>query len=103
MLRCKESKTEVYIITDMSPNVEHGHDGATVTIRFDKEPASKYRFSKSTSGKALFAPNPINLIRKMQRQDWTEANLRRLSQSVPRRHYFSNPATQENLDPLFSL
>lgn len=45
ILRCKERKTEAYIVTGMSPQVEYGTDGATVTLRFDKEKATKYQTS----------------------------------------------------------
>ena len=65
ILRCKENKTEVYIVTGMSPQVEHGTDGATVTLRFDKEKAMKYHTSKSTDGEALFFGQSIGLIKKM--------------------------------------
>lgn len=65
VLRCKEKKTEAYIVTGMSPQVEYGTDGATVTLRFDKEKATKYRTSKSTDGEALFFGQSIGLIKKM--------------------------------------
>lgn len=65
VLRCKEKKTEAYIVTGMSPQVEYGTDGATVTLRFDKEKATKYHTSKSTDGEALFFGQSIGLIKKM--------------------------------------
>ena len=65
ILRCKERKTEAYIVTGMSPQVEYGTDGATVTIRFDKEKATKYQTSKSTDGEALFFGQSVGLIKKM--------------------------------------
>lgn len=65
ILRCKEKKTEAYIVTGMSPQVEYGTDGATVTLRFDKEKAAKYHTSKSTDGEALFFSQSVSLIRKM--------------------------------------
>lgn len=49
----------------MSPQVEYGTDGATVTLRFDKEKATKYRTSKSTDGEALFFDQSVGLIKKM--------------------------------------
>lgn len=69
MLRCKENTTEVYIITGMSADVEYGTDLHTVTIRFDKEKATKYRFSASTDNKALFAQDPINFIRTLLKHE----------------------------------
>ena len=65
ILRCKERKTEAYIATGMSPQVEHGTDGATVTLRFDKEKATKYQTSKSTDSEALFFGQSVGLIKKM--------------------------------------
>lgn len=65
ILRCKEHKTEAYIVTGMSPQVEYGTDSATVTIRFDKEKATKYQTSKSTDGEALFFGQSVGLIKKM--------------------------------------
>jgi type VI secretion system protein VasI len=65
ILRCKERKTEAYVVTNMSPQVEYGTDGATVTLRFDKEKATKYQTSKSTDGEALFFSQSVGLIKKM--------------------------------------
>jgi type VI secretion system protein VasI len=65
ILRCKEKKTEAYIVTGMSPQVEYGTDGATVTLRFDKEKATKYHTSKSTDGEALFFGQSVGLIKNM--------------------------------------
>jgi len=65
VFRCKERKTEAYIVTGMSPQVEYGTDGATVTLRFDKEKATKYQTSKSTDGEALFFGQSVGLIKKM--------------------------------------
>ncbi|WP_292978866.1 type VI secretion system-associated protein TagO [Nitrosomonas sp.] len=65
VLRCKENKTELYIVTGMSPQVEYGTDGATITLRFDKEKATKYHTSKSTDGEALFFGQSIGVIKKM--------------------------------------
>jgi type VI secretion system protein VasI len=65
ILRCKERKTEAYIVIGMSPQVESGTDGATVILRFDKEKATEYQTSKSTNGEALFFGQSIGLIKKM--------------------------------------
>lgn len=65
ILRCKERKTEAYIVTGMSPQVEYGIGEATVTLRFDKEKATKYKTSKSTDGEALFFGQSVGLIKKM--------------------------------------
>jgi len=65
VVRCKERKTEAYFVTGMSPTVEYGTDGATVTLRFDRAPAFKVRAGKSTDGEALFLPSAIAQIKKM--------------------------------------
>lgn len=65
ILRCKEGKTDAYIVTGMSPQVEYGTDGATITLRFDKEKATRYQTSKSTDGEALFLSQSVGLIKKM--------------------------------------
>lgn len=65
VLRCKEKTTEAYIVTGMPSQVEYGTDGATVTLRFDKEKATKYQTSKSTDGEALFFGQSVRLIKKM--------------------------------------
>jgi type VI secretion system protein VasI len=64
IFRCKEGKTEAFINTGLSPQIEYGSDGATVTLRFDKEKAKKYQTSKSTDGEALFFRQSISLIKK---------------------------------------
>lgn len=65
ILRCKERRTDAYIVTGMSPMVEYGTDDATVTLRFDKDKASKYRTSKSTDGEALFFGQAAGLVKQM--------------------------------------
>ncbi|MDR0274124.1 MAG: type VI secretion protein [Burkholderiaceae bacterium] len=65
VLRCKEKKTEVYIVTGMSPQVEYGTNGATVTLRFDKDKATKIQTSKSTDGQALFFGQSVSFIKNM--------------------------------------
>lgn len=64
-IRCKERRTEVYIITGMSPTVEYGVDSATVTLRLDKQPAFKIAASKSTDREALFLPNAAALAKRI--------------------------------------
>ena len=65
VIRCKERQTEAYFVTGMSPMVEYGTDGATITLRIDKAPAFKLRASKSTDGEALFLPSAVSQIKKM--------------------------------------
>ena len=69
MLRCKENRTEAYILTGMAPNVEYGHSGATTTFRYDKTAAYDLRMSKSTDGEALFFPSAISQIKRMMQHE----------------------------------
>lgn len=65
VIRCKERQTEAYFVTGMSPMVEYGNDGATITLRIDKAAAYKVRAAKSTDGEALFLPSAIGQIKKL--------------------------------------
>ena len=64
-IRCKERKTDAYIITGMPPTVEYSVDTATVTLRLDKNPAFKVAALKSTDSEALFLPNTVALVKKI--------------------------------------
>lgn len=65
-LRCQERKTELYIDTGMQVATDYGEPHhSTIRLRFDQAKAISSRFSKSTDGEALFAPNAISLIREM--------------------------------------
>ncbi|MEO8655151.1 MAG: type VI secretion system-associated protein TagO [Ramlibacter sp.] len=71
ILRCKENKTQAYIVTGMAPQAEYGTDSATVTVRLDADKAMQLRTSRSTSGDMLFfdASGPsIELIKKMMQR-----------------------------------
>ena len=68
MLRCKENRTQAYIVTGMAPQAEQGTDGATVTLRFDNEKAMQFHLARSTTGDILFfdqSGQSIDLIKKM--------------------------------------
>ncbi len=65
-IRCKERKTEAFVVTGMPPTVEHGNSGgATVTLRMDKAPAYKLNTTKSTDGEALFLPSATVQVKKL--------------------------------------
>lgn len=56
-VRCKEHAKDVFIHTDLQPDVESGNlDGATIRVRFDSDQAQTLNADKSTDGKALFFP-----------------------------------------------
>lgn len=64
-IRCKENATELFIVTQTSANIEDIYDSHTVEIRLDKGNAFKQRWTASTDNNALFAPNAIDLSKKI--------------------------------------
>ncbi len=65
-IRCQEGKTELFVRTELPPNVEYGMiDQATVRVRVDEESPSRQVWGESLDGKALFAPKPIALARRL--------------------------------------
>lgn len=65
IIRCKENRTEVYVVTGMAASVEFGTEGHTVRTRLDDRKPVSQRWSDSTDHKALFAPNPIPLAKRL--------------------------------------
>jgi type VI secretion system protein VasI len=66
IVRCKEKRTDVYIVTGMAASVERGDlDGHSVRVRFDDAPAQRQRWSESTDKEALFAPNAVQMARNI--------------------------------------
>jgi hypothetical protein len=65
ILRCKEGNVEAYIVTGMAANVEHGSEGASLLVRFDKEPPLQWTAGRSTDNEALFLEYPKEAIWKM--------------------------------------
>ena len=64
-LRCQQKATQAYIDVGMASNVEYGHDGATVTLRFDKAAATKQHMAQSTDREALFFSQAVATIKQM--------------------------------------
>jgi type VI secretion system protein VasI len=58
VIRCKENRTDLYVVTGVMI------DSEVATLRLDSEKAFTLRLSKSTSGEALFFPNPIAKIKQ---------------------------------------
>ena len=86
-LRCQNKKTEAYIRTGMTPQVEYGmSDEATILLRFDKDKAVRQVASESTDKNALFLRNPVGQIRTMLKHE------RLLFQFTP---FNSNPQETE--------
>jgi len=66
VIRCKEKKTTLYVITGTRANVEYGMtDSAHVRVRFDDGGSEGEVWNESTDGKALFATNPIRLANRL--------------------------------------
>jgi hypothetical protein len=62
IVRCRERKTDVYVVTGMAAQPESGHfQEATVQIRFDDSTAFQEQWGESTNNEALFAPTPIQM------------------------------------------
>ena len=80
VVRCKEKKTDLYMVTGMAARVESGDlEGHTVRVRLDDAPAQRQTWNQSTDNEALFAPNAVTLARalakaKMLRLEFTPFN-----------------------------
>jgi len=63
-IRCKEGKTDFFIVNGTSANVEYGlSEQASIRLRLDSDDPVRLVWDESTDGEALFAPNPIPLSR----------------------------------------
>ena len=66
VVRCKENKTELFVMTGMPANLESDDlEKHTVRIRLDGDSHLIQKWSSSTDKKALFAPDPILLAKKI--------------------------------------
>jgi Type VI secretion system VasI, EvfG, VC_A0118 len=65
-VRCRENRTQVYMVTGMAASVESGDlDGHTVRVRFDDAAAQRQRWGESTDNEALFAPGGVQFTRSI--------------------------------------
>jgi Type VI secretion system VasI, EvfG, VC_A0118 len=53
-VRCKEGKTQVFVVTGMAASVEDEDEGHTVRLRFDQNPPQVGNWGESTSNSGLF-------------------------------------------------
>jgi type VI secretion system protein VasI len=69
-VRCKENVTEVYLVPGLvvAPDIDQ-LKRATVTVRFEKEPAFEIRCDVSTNSEALFFPNAVAFARLLMKHD----------------------------------
>jgi hypothetical protein len=69
ILRCKEKKTEAYVVTGTQPKTEFGEYGRELGVRmrarYDKEREWEYMMGKSTDGEALFFPEAVREVKHM--------------------------------------
>lgn len=66
LIRCKENRTQAYVITGMTAQSGYRrHDESQVTVRYDRSDALQIWMNESTDNKALFFPNPISEIKRM--------------------------------------
>ncbi len=66
IVRCREKRTDVYMVTGMAASVESGDlDGHSVRVRFDDAPAQQQRWSESTDKEALFAASAVQMARSL--------------------------------------
>jgi type VI secretion system protein VasI len=69
MIRCKENKTEAFVVTGMQATLgrlgDYGGQYYDATIRFDKNKATDIEMSGSTDGKALFFSDAIGIVKQM--------------------------------------
>jgi hypothetical protein len=67
LIRCKESALSVYMIARM--NVEELNDNSRVRVRLDKTDAEPLNLNISTSGEALFFPDPNDWLSRLIHHD----------------------------------
>lgn len=66
VVRCKESKTDVYIVTDTAAQPEYGNYYTySVRIRIDDRHARAQRWAESTDNVALYSPDAATLARQL--------------------------------------
>lgn len=71
IVRCRERATSVYVMTETPAEVNWGNldGGATVRLRLDAGKAFTESWGESTDQKALFAPTPVALARRIAGAD----------------------------------
>lgn len=65
IIRCKEKRTDLYIVTDMAANPERG-DGFSVRLRLDSKEAVRETWSESTSKDSLFSHDAVALATSLE-------------------------------------
>jgi hypothetical protein len=65
VIRCMKNSTDAYVNVGTQVEVEYGTDYPKVRVKFDDGKPSGERWSKATSGDALFAPNAKVFAKKL--------------------------------------
>ena len=65
VIRCLYRRTEAFVALDTSTTYEDDADRRTVTLQWDDDSASTQRWALSESGKELFAPDGIAVVRHL--------------------------------------
>jgi type VI secretion system protein VasI len=70
IIRCKEGKTDAYVVTGMAASVEEDSEGGPsedhqVRLRFDDNPPATDRWSESTSHSGLFASDAVAFSKQL--------------------------------------
>ena len=64
-VRCQYRATEAFVVLDTSTSFEEDADRRTVRIQWDDDPVSTQQWNASESGRELFAPDGVALVRRM--------------------------------------
>lgn len=65
VVRCLSRRTEVFVALGTSPDFEGLSETRTVQLRVDDDPVTVQQWELSESSQELFAPDGINLVRRL--------------------------------------
>jgi len=66
IIRCKERKTDLYVVTGMAAKPEYGaYESRFVRYRIDDKKFVRTSWSESTDNKALFSGDPVRLAKEL--------------------------------------
>ena len=69
IVRCLYRTTEVFVATQASASIEGQSGSHTVRLTIDNEPELVQQWTDSVSGRELFAPNGVDLARRLARAE----------------------------------
>ncbi len=65
LIRCAKNSTDAYVNVGTQVEVEDGSEDPSVRVKFDDGSPTGAKWTKSTSGEALFAPNAIGFAKQL--------------------------------------